>query len=90
MNTIKEYIFPALVILLVASALAFGYQFLAQTSWAEGIRATAANTPLEVGSAPATFVEFLIALAASTVRMTLLIGLPLAITTIILKRNQRL
>ena len=89
MNIIKVYILPALVILLVATALAIGYQFLAQASWAEGIRVSAANTPPEVGPAPATFVEFLTALATSTVRMTILIGIPSAVTSTILKRNQR-
>lgn len=88
MHIFKEYIFPALVILLIAAALAFGFQFLAQASWAEGIRVSAASTPPEVGSAPATFVEFLTALATSTVRLAILIGIPFAITSAVLKRNQ--
>ena len=89
MTFIKEYILPALVILLVAAALMFGYQFLAQADWAEGIRQTAASTPPEVGPAPTTFVEFLTSLAISTVRMTILIGLPFAITSAVLKRTQK-
>ncbi len=63
-------------------------QFLAQTSWAAGVRETAATTPPEIGAAPATFVEFLSSLAISTVRMTLLIGIPFAMTSAILKRTQ--
>ena len=89
MNFVKEYILPALVILLVAATLMFGYQFLAQASWAEGIRASAASTPPEVGPAPTNIVEFLIAFATSTVRMTILIGLPFAITSAVLKRTQK-
>ena len=88
MNFFKEYVFPALVILLVAAALMFGYQFLADASWAEGIRASAASTPPEVGPAPTNITEFLIALATSAVRMTILIGLPFAITSAVLKRTQ--
>lgn len=88
MKIVKEYIFPALIILIVAAVLVFGFQFLAQASWAEGIRASAASTPPEVGPAPATFVEFLTALATSTVRLALLIGIPFAITSAVLKRNQ--
>jgi hypothetical protein len=60
-----------------------------QTTWAVGVRETAANTPPEIGPAPATFVEFLTSLAISTVRMTLLIGLPFAITSAVLKRTQK-
>ncbi|MBI5954990.1 MAG: hypothetical protein HY865_25305 [Chloroflexi bacterium] len=89
MTTIKEYILPAIVYILIAAALIFGMQFLAQTGWAAGARETAATTPSEVGAAPATFVEFLAALATSTVRMTLLIGIPFAVTSTILKRTQR-
>jgi hypothetical protein len=89
MNTFKEYILPAIVYILIAATLIFAMQFLAQTGWAAGIRETAATTPSEVGPAPATFVEFLASLATSTVRMTLLIGLPFAITSTILKRTQR-
>jgi hypothetical protein len=84
MNIIKEYILPSIVILLVAALLIFGIQFLAQTSWAEGIRVAAASTPPEVGLAPATLVEFLTALATSTVRLALLIGIPFAITSAVL------
>ncbi|HNC91830.1 MAG TPA: hypothetical protein PL000_23150, partial [Anaerolineales bacterium] len=80
MNFVKEYILPALVILLVAATLMFGYQFLAQASWAEGIRASAASTPPEIGPAPTNLTEFLTAFATSTVRMLILIGLPFAIT----------
>ncbi|MFN8413394.1 MAG: hypothetical protein U0Z26_13485 [Anaerolineales bacterium] len=65
MNFIKEYILPALAILLVAAILMFGYRFLAQASWADGIRASAASTPPEVGPAPTNITEFLIALATS-------------------------
>jgi len=89
MNIIKEYILPALVFILIAAIIIFGLQFMDQTTWAVGVRETAANTPPEIGSAPATFVEFLTSLAISTVRMTLLIGLPFAITSTILKRTQR-
>ena len=89
MNFIKEYILPALAILLVAAILMFGYQFLAQASWADGIRASAASTPPEVGPAPTNITEFLIALATSTARMAILIGLPFAITSAILKRAQK-
>ncbi len=89
MNTFKEYILPALVYLLIAAVLIFSIQFIAQTGWAAGVRETAANTPPEIGDAPATFVEFLTALAISTLRMTLLIGLPFAVTFAILKRTQR-
>ena len=88
MNIIKEYILPAIAILLVAALFMFGIQFLAQTSWAEEIRITAASTPSEVGPAPATFVKFLTALATSAVRMTILIGLPFAVTSTVLKRTQ--
>ena len=89
MNTFKEYILPALVYIAIAALLIFAFQFLAQTGWAVGVRETAANTPPEVGAAPATVVEFLTSLAISTVRMTLLIGIPFAITSAILKRIQR-
>jgi hypothetical protein len=88
MNFFKEYVFPALVILLVAAALMFGYQFLADASWAEGIRASAASTPPEVGPAPTNITEFLTAFATSTIRMIILIGLPFAITSAVLKRTQ--
>jgi hypothetical protein len=88
MNTVKEYILPALVYILIAAVLIFGIQFIAQTGWAVGVRETAANTPPEIGPAPATIAEFLTALAISTVRMTLLIGLPFAITSVVLKRTQ--
>ena len=88
MNFVKEYILPALVILLVAAALMFGYQFLAQASWAEGIRASAASTPPEIGPAPTNLTEFLTAFATSTVRMLILIGLPFAITSAVLKQTQ--
>ncbi|MBK6791746.1 MAG: hypothetical protein IPG80_04220 [Anaerolineales bacterium] len=74
MNFIKEYILPALAILLVAAILMFGYQFLADASWAEGIRASAASTPPEVGPAPTNII---------------LIGLPFAITSAVLKRTQK-
>ena len=89
MNFVKEYIFPAFVILLIAAALMFGYQFLAQASWAEGIRASAASTPPEIGPAPTNITEFLTAFATSTVRMLILIGLPFAITSAVLKRTQK-
>ena len=89
MNFFKEYIFPAFVILLVAAALMFGYQFLADASWAEGIRASAASTPPEIGPAPTNITEFLTAFATSTVRMLILIGLPFAITSAVLKRTQK-
>jgi len=89
MNFIKEYILPALVILLVATALMFGYQFLADASWAEGIRASAALTPPEIGPAPTNITEFLTAFATSAVRMVILIGLPFAITSAVLKRTQK-
>lgn len=89
MNFIKEYILPAFIILIVAAALMFGYQFLAQASFAEGIRASAASTPPEIGPAPTNITEFLTALATSTIRMTILIGLPFAITSAILKRTQK-
>ncbi|MBI5824797.1 MAG: hypothetical protein HZB18_12275 [Chloroflexi bacterium] len=89
MNTFKEYILPAIVYILIAAALIFAMQFLAQTGWAAGVRETAANTPSEVGAAPATIIEFLTSLAIATVRMTLLIGIPFAITSTILKRTQR-
>ncbi len=89
MNIFKEYILPAIVYILIAAVLIFGMQFIAQTGWAAGVRETAANTPPEIGPAPASFVEFLTSLAISTVRMTLLIGLPFAITSTILKRTQR-
>jgi hypothetical protein len=89
MNFIKEYIFPAVVILIVTAALVFGFQFLADASWAEGIRASAASTPPEVGTAPTNISEFLVALATSTVRLTILIGLPFAITAAVLKRTQK-
>jgi hypothetical protein len=69
--------------------LIFAFQFLAQTGWAVGVRETAASTPPEIGDAPATFVGFLTSLAISTVRMTLLIGLPFAITSAVLKRTQK-
>lgn len=88
MNFLKEYILPALIILAVAIALTFGFQFLPQASWAEGIRLSAASTPPEVGPAPASFVEFLIALATSTVRLAVLVGIPFAITSAILKRKK--
>ncbi|MFN8414570.1 MAG: hypothetical protein U0Z26_19490 [Anaerolineales bacterium] len=88
MNFIKEYILPALAILLVAAILMFGYQFLSQASWADGIRASAASTPPEVGPAPTNITEFLIALATSTARMIILIGLPFAITSAVLKWTQ--
>lgn len=88
MNFIKEYILPALAILFVAAILMFGYQLLTQASWAEGIRASAASTPPEVGPAPTNITEFLIALATSAVRMTILIGLPFTITSAVLKRTQ--
>ena len=88
MNFFKEYIFPAFVILLIAAALMFGYQFLADASWAEGIRASAASTPPEIGPAPTNLTEFLTAFATSTVRMVILIGLPFAITSAVLKRTQ--
>lgn len=89
MNFIKEYIFPAFVILLIAAALMFGYQFLADASWAEGIRASAASTPPEIGPAPTNITEFLTAFATSTIRMIILIGLPFAITSAVLKRTQK-
>ena len=89
MNFFKEYIFPAFVILLIAAALMFGYQFLADASWAEGIRASAASTPPEIGPAPTNITEFLTAFATSTVRMVILIGLPFAITSAVLKRTQK-
>jgi len=89
MNFIKEYLLPALAILLIAAILMFGYQFLADASWAEGIRASAASTPPEVGPAPTNITEFLIAFATSAVRMTILIGLPFAITSTALKRTQK-
>lgn len=89
MNFFKEYIFPAFVILLIAAALMFGYQFLADASWAEGIRASAASTPPEIGPAPTNITEFLTAFATSTVRMVILIGLPFAITSTVLKRTQK-
>ena len=89
MNFFKEYIFPAFVILLIAAALMFGYQFLADASWAEGIRASAASTPPEIGPAPTNITEFLTAFATSTVRMLILIGLPFAITSAVLKRTQK-
>ena len=88
MNFVKEYILPALVILLVAATLMFGYQFLADASWAEGIRASAASTPPEIGPAPTNITEFLTAFATSTVRLALLIGIPFAITSAVLKRSQ--
>lgn len=88
MKIIKEYILPAIAILLVAALLMFGIQFLAQASWADGIRASATSTPPEVGPAPATFIEFLAAFATSTVRLALLIGIPFSITSAVLKRNQ--
>lgn len=88
MNFLKEYILPALIILAVAITLTFGFQFLPQASWAEGIRLSAASTPPEVGPAPASFVEFLIALATSTVRLAVLVGIPFAITSAILKRKK--
>lgn len=88
MNFLKEYLLPALMILAVAIVLTFGFQFLPQASWAEGIRVSAASTPPEVGPAPASFVEFLIALAASTLRLAVLVGIPFAITSAVLKRNK--
>lgn len=89
MTFLKEYILPAFIILLVTAALMFGYQFLAQAPFAEGIRASATSTPPEVGPAPTNITEFLTAIATSTIRMTILIGLPFAITTIVLKRMQK-
>lgn len=89
MNFFKEYIFPAFVILLIAAALMLGYQFLADASWAEGIRASAASTPPEIGPAPTNITEFLTAFATSAVRMLILIGLPFAITSAVLKRTQK-
>ncbi|MEK6753805.1 MAG: hypothetical protein AABZ00_16225 [Chloroflexota bacterium] len=89
MNTFKEYILPALIYILVATLIIFAVQFMDQASWAAAMRATAAATPLEIGDAPATFVEFLTSLAISTARMTFLIGIPFAITSTILKRTQR-
>lgn len=89
MNLLKEYFLPTLVILLVAAMLIFGTQFLAQASWAEGVRETARNTPPEVGDAPATLVEFLTAFAISTVKTTFLIGIPFALASAVLKRTQR-
>ena len=89
MNFIKEYILPALAILFVAAILMFGYQLLTQASWAEGIRASAASTPPEIGPAPTNITEFLTAFATSTVRMLILIGLPFVITSAVLKRTQK-
>lgn len=89
MNFLKEYILPALVYIAVAALLIFAFQFLAQTGWAVGVRETAATTPPEIGDAPATFTDFLASLGISTVRMTLLIGLPFAITSAVLKRTQK-
>lgn len=89
MTFLKEYILPAFIILLVTAALMFGYQFLAQAPFAEGIRASAASTPPEIGPAPTNMTEFLTSLATSTVRMIILIGLPFAVTSAVLKRTQK-
>jgi hypothetical protein len=89
MNFIKDYFLPALVFIAVAALLIFGFQFLAQTGWAVGVRETAASTPPEIGDAPATLTDFFASLGISTVRMTLFIGLPFAVTSVVLKRTQK-
>ncbi len=89
MNTIfKDYLVPALVILLVAAFVIFAVQFIDQTSWAAGMRETAATTPLQIGAAPADFLSLLGAIGISLVRLTLLIGLPATITWNVLKRTK--
>ena len=87
MNIIKEYILPALTYIFVAALIIFVVQFIDQTSWAAGMRATAAVTPLEIGDAPADLFSLLGAIGISLVKLILLIGLPATITWNVLKRN---
>ena len=87
MTIIKEYILPALTYIFVAALIIFAAQFIDQTSWAAGLRAAAAVTPLEIGDAPADLLSLLGAFGISLVKLILLIGLPAAITWNILKRT---
>lgn len=90
MNTIfKEYIFPALILILVAALLIIAGQFFAQTSLAEGIRAAVANQPSEVSANATDFFSLLSGFAVSLIKQTLLIGLPAVATWNILKRTQK-
>jgi len=85
----KGYILPALILLFVAALIVFAGQLAAQTSWAAGVRATAATQPSEVGPAPTDLPTFLGAIAISLVRLTLLIGFPAIITWNILRRIEQ-
>ena len=84
----KEYIFPALILILAAALLILAGQFIAQTSLAAGIRAAAANQPSEITGAADVF-SLLSGLAVSLIKQTLLIGLPAIVTWNIIKRNQK-
>jgi|GEM_PF-5482665 len=85
----KEYILPALILILVATLIIFVGQFAAQTSWAAGVRAAATNQISEIGAGPTDILSLLSGFAISFIKQTILIGLPFAITWNILKRTQR-
>lgn len=83
----KEYIFPALILILAAALLILTGQFIAQTPLAAGIRAATANQPSEISGAADVF-SLLSGFAVSLIKQTLLIGLPAIVTWNIIKRTK--
>lgn len=89
MNFFKEYLLPALTLLLIALILVFAVHFIAQTSWAESVRTTAAAQTSGISDAPLTFTSLLRGLGFSIIKLTLLIGVTFTITWNSLKRANK-